>query len=114
MADARYGGCRKSYYFESEFFTCSYTLVSLKGFSKKPKYAFFITSKMPYYEWLFIDASHENVHFYGTDANRGNQDMSFPKEDAIPRNIWEWMCWAIHSECLLLQVPQRIVLKLTT
>jgi len=66
----------------------------------------------PDYEWLIIDASHIKVHPHGVGARGGNQDMGRTKGGSTQRYIWPWMRMAIRSECLLQQVPQRIVLKL--
>jgi len=66
----------------------------------------------PDYEWLIIDASHIKVHPHAAGARGGNQDMGRTKGGSTQRYIWPWMRMAIRSECLLQQVPQRIVLKL--
>jgi len=66
----------------------------------------------PDYEWLIIDASHIKVHPHAAGARGGNQAMGRTKGGSTQRYIWPWMRMAIQSECLLQQVPQRIVLKL--
>lgn len=65
----------------------------------------------PDYEWLMIDATHVKVHADGTGAVGGNQDMGLTKGGLTRRYIWPWMRMVCRSECLLRQVPQRIVLK---
>jgi transposase len=66
----------------------------------------------PDYEWLIIDASYIKLHPHAAGARGGNQDMARTKGGSTQRYIWPWMRMAIRSECLLQQVPQRIVLKL--
>ena len=66
----------------------------------------------PDFEWLMIDASHIKVHPHAAGAKGGNQDMERTKGGSIPRYIWPWMRMVCQSECLLQQVPQRIVHRL--
>jgi hypothetical protein len=56
-----------------------------------------------------IDASHIKVHPHATGAVGGNQDMGLTKGGLIPKYIWPWMRMVCRSECLLRQVPSRIV-----
>ena len=63
----------------------------------------------PDYEWLMIDASHIKVHPHAAGAHGGNQDIGLTKGGSIPRYIWPWMRMVCQSECLLQQVPLRIV-----
>jgi len=63
----------------------------------------------PDYEWLMIDASHIKVHPHATGALGGNQAIGRTKGGSIRRYIWPWMRMVCQSECLLQQVPQRIV-----
>ena len=70
----------------------------------------------PDYEWLMIDASHIKVHPHATGAIGaigGNQDMERTKGGSTLRYIWPWMRMVCRSECLLQQVPLRIVHKLS-
>ena len=67
----------------------------------------------PDFEWLIIDATHIKVHPHAAGARGGNQDMARSKGGSTQRYIWPWMRMVIQSECLLQQVPQRIVLKLS-
>ena len=66
------------------------------------------------YEWLMIDASHIKVHQHGTGAKGGNQDMGVTKGGSIQNCTWPWMRMVCRSEYLLQQVPQQIVLKLSS
>jgi len=66
----------------------------------------------PDYEWLMIDASHVKVHPHAAGAQGGNQDMGVTKGGLTARYIWPWMRMACRSECLLRQVPLRIVHRL--
>jgi len=63
----------------------------------------------PDYEWLMIDASHIKVHPHATGTIGGNQGMGRTKGGLTPRYIWPWMRMVCRSECLLRQVPLRIV-----
>lgn len=58
-----------------------------------------------------IDAAHIKVHAHGTGAVGGNQNMGPTKRGLTQRYIWPWMRMVCWLECLLRQVPQRIVLK---
>ena len=66
----------------------------------------------PDYEWLMIDASHVKVHPHAAGAQGGNQDMGVTKGGLTARYIWPWMRMVCRSECLLRQVPLRIVHRL--
>ncbi len=66
----------------------------------------------PDYEWLMIDASHVKVHPHAAGAQGGNQDMGVTKGGLTVRYIWPWMRMVCRSECLLRQVPLRIVHRL--
>jgi transposase len=66
----------------------------------------------PDYEWLMIDASHCKVHPHAAGAPGGNQAMSRTKGGSTPKYTWPWMRMVCRSECLLHQVPQRIVHRL--
>ena len=63
----------------------------------------------PDYKWLMIDASHIKVHQHAAGAKGGNQDMGLTKGGSIPRYTWPWMRMVCQSECLLQQVPLRII-----
>ena len=63
----------------------------------------------PDYEWLMIDASHIKVHPHATGAVGGNQAMGRTKGGLTLRYTWPWMRMVCQSECLLQQVPRRIV-----
>ena len=64
------------------------------------------------FEWLMIDASHIKVHPHAAGARGGNQAMDRTKGGSTQRYIWPWMRRVCRSECLLQQVPQRIVPRL--
>lgn len=66
----------------------------------------------PDFEWLMIDASHIKVHSQAAGAQGGNQAMGVTKGSSTVRYIWPWMRMVCRSECLLQQVPQRIVHRL--
>lgn len=66
----------------------------------------------PDYEWLMIDASHVKIHPHAAGAKGGNQDMGVTKGGLTARYIWPWMRMVCRSECLLRQVPLRIVHRL--
>jgi transposase len=68
----------------------------------------------PDYEWLLIDATHIKVHPHGAGAVGGNQKMGRTKGGSTRSYIWPWMRMVCQSECLLQQVPQRTVRKLTS
>jgi len=63
----------------------------------------------PDFEWLMIDATHCKVHQQASGAIGGNQAMGRTKGGSTPRYIWPWMRMVCRSECLLQQVPLRIV-----
>jgi hypothetical protein len=68
----------------------------------------------PDFEWLIIDATYIKVHPNAAGARGGNQDMARTKGGSTQKYIWLWMRMVTRSECLLQQVPQRIVPRLAS